>query len=114
LPDLSGKGGSKTVAVLHERCAGLDISKKDAKACVRTPSTKRRGPSRPRPHENQLVTVGNDRSVQIWDAVAGQGRAIVHGHGRRVNTVIGMARFAPGGLDPYLPEALRLPLDSIL
>ncbi|MFB7147773.1 IS110 family transposase, partial [Agrobacterium deltaense] len=29
--------------VLHERCVGLDISKKDAKACVRTPSTKRRG-----------------------------------------------------------------------
>ncbi|MFE2710029.1 IS110 family transposase [Streptomyces mirabilis] len=29
--------------ILHERCAGLDISKKDAKACVRTPSTKRRG-----------------------------------------------------------------------
>lgn len=29
--------------VLHERCAGLDISKKDAKACVRTPRTKRRG-----------------------------------------------------------------------
>jgi transposase len=29
--------------VLHERCVGLDISKKDAKACLRTPSTKRRG-----------------------------------------------------------------------
>ncbi|MHB9857526.1 IS110 family RNA-guided transposase [Streptomyces sp. YIM S03343] len=29
--------------VLHERCAGVDIGKKDAKACVRTPSTKRRG-----------------------------------------------------------------------
>lgn len=29
--------------MLHERCAGVDISKKDAKACVRTPSTKRRG-----------------------------------------------------------------------
>ncbi|MFD8216246.1 IS110 family transposase [Streptomyces sp. NPDC059697] len=29
--------------VLHERCAGADISKKDAKVCVRTPSTKRRG-----------------------------------------------------------------------
>lgn len=29
--------------VLHERCAGVDISKKDAKVCVRTPSTKRRG-----------------------------------------------------------------------
>lgn len=24
--------------VLHERCAGVDISKKDAKACVRSPS----------------------------------------------------------------------------
>jgi hypothetical protein len=34
------------VDVLHERCAlddGIDISKKDATACVRTPSTKRRG-----------------------------------------------------------------------
>jgi transposase len=31
------------VDVLHERCAGLDISKKDVKACVRTPSSKRRG-----------------------------------------------------------------------
>jgi len=31
------------VDVLHERCAGVDISKKDAKACVRTPSAKRRG-----------------------------------------------------------------------
>lgn len=40
---LFGEGGGKTVDVLHERCAGLDISKKDAKACVRTPSTKRRG-----------------------------------------------------------------------
>ncbi|MET7520682.1 IS110 family transposase [Streptomyces sp. NPDC005480] len=29
--------------VLHERCAGMDISKKDAKVCVRTPGTKRRG-----------------------------------------------------------------------
>ncbi|MEV6679649.1 IS110 family transposase [Streptomyces erythrochromogenes] len=29
--------------ILHERCAGMDISKKDAKVCVRTPSTRRRG-----------------------------------------------------------------------
>ena len=27
--------------VLHERCAGLDISKKDVKACMRTPGTRR-------------------------------------------------------------------------
>ena len=26
--------------LLHERCAGLDIGKKDLKACVRTPGTK--------------------------------------------------------------------------
>jgi len=31
------------VDVLHERCAGVDISKKDAKACARSPSRKRRG-----------------------------------------------------------------------
>jgi transposase len=31
------------VDVLHERCAGVDIGKKEARACVRTPSTKRRG-----------------------------------------------------------------------
>lgn len=37
------QGGSKALDVLHERCAGLDISKKDAKACVRTPSTKQPG-----------------------------------------------------------------------
>ncbi|MER5793313.1 IS110 family transposase [Streptomyces sp. NPDC001980] len=29
--------------VLHERCAGIDISKRDAKVCVRTPSPKRKG-----------------------------------------------------------------------
>jgi hypothetical protein len=29
--------------VLHERCAGLDISKRDVKACVRIPSPRRKG-----------------------------------------------------------------------
>lgn len=28
--------------VLHDRCAGLDIGKKDLKACVRTPSLTKR------------------------------------------------------------------------
>ncbi|SCL16474.1 hypothetical protein [Micromonospora inyonensis] len=27
--------------VLHDRCAGLDISKRDVKACLRTPGTRR-------------------------------------------------------------------------
>lgn len=31
------------VDILHERCAGMDISKRDAKVCVRTPSPRRRG-----------------------------------------------------------------------
>ena len=31
---LSAEGGSKAVDVLHERCAGLDISKKDANGVV--------------------------------------------------------------------------------
>jgi hypothetical protein len=31
------------VDILHERCAGLDIGKKDAKVCVRTPNARRRG-----------------------------------------------------------------------
>jgi transposase len=30
------------VDIVHERCAALDVSKKDAKVCVRTPG-KRRG-----------------------------------------------------------------------
>jgi transposase len=29
--------------VLHERCAGIDISKRDAKVCVRAPSPRRKG-----------------------------------------------------------------------
>lgn len=35
------------MAVLHERCAALDIGKKDLKACVRTPNPSGRRPRRP-------------------------------------------------------------------
>src|SRR6266487_276638 len=34
--------GVRFMDVLHERCAALDIGKKDLKACVRTPSPKSR------------------------------------------------------------------------
>ena len=34
--------GEKTVEVVHVRCAGLDISKKDAKVCVRVAGAGRR------------------------------------------------------------------------
>ncbi|WP_264482881.1 TIR domain-containing protein [Streptomyces pinistramenti] len=40
-----------------------------------------------RPQDSQLVTVGNDGGAQIWDADTGQGKRILRGHGRRVNTV---------------------------
>lgn len=46
--------------VLHERCAGLDISKKDAKVCVRTPSTKRRGS-----FTNQTTTWGSTTNAVL-------------------------------------------------
>jgi transposase len=39
--------------VLHERCAGIDISKRDAKVCVRTPSPRRKGT-----FTNQTTTFG--------------------------------------------------------
>ncbi|MGW7515650.1 WD40 domain-containing protein [Streptomyces sp. NPDC054796] len=40
-----------------------------------------------RPQDSQLVTVGNDGGAQIWDAATGQGKRILRGHGRRVNTL---------------------------
>lgn len=36
--DISVRLGEGFVELLHERCAGLDIGKKDLKACVRTPT----------------------------------------------------------------------------
>jgi transposase len=31
------------VEIMHERCAALDISKRDAKVCVRVPDPRRKG-----------------------------------------------------------------------
>jgi WD40 repeat protein len=55
-----------------------------------------------RPQDRQLLTVGNDGGAQIWDAGTGQGRRILRGHGRRVNTLAFSAdgtRMATGGND---------------
>ncbi|NLU72789.1 TIR domain-containing protein [Streptomyces sp. HNM0575] len=46
-----------------------------------------------RPQDRQLLTVGNDGGAQIWDAGTGQGKRILRGHGRRVNTLA----FSPDG-----------------
>ena len=35
-------GGEGVMEVVHSRCAGLDISKKDAKVCVRVAGSGRR------------------------------------------------------------------------
>lgn len=40
-----------------------------------------------RPHDSQLLTVGNDGGAQIWEATTGQGKRILRGHGRRISTV---------------------------
>lgn len=37
------RSGAVSMDVLHERCTGIDISKRDAKVCVRTPSPRRKG-----------------------------------------------------------------------
>ncbi|WP_314174398.1 WD40 domain-containing protein [Streptomyces winkii] len=55
-----------------------------------------------RPQDRQLLTVGNDGGAQIWDAGTGQGKRILRGHGRRVNTLTFSAdgsRLATGGND---------------
>jgi len=39
MPD---KGEVTVMEVVHQRCAGLDISKSDAKLCVRTPGSRHR------------------------------------------------------------------------
>lgn len=36
-------GGGMSMEVLWERCAALDISKRDVKACVRVPNPNRKG-----------------------------------------------------------------------
>jgi len=35
-----GEGREQVVDLLHDRCAGLDVSKKDVKACVRSPGAR--------------------------------------------------------------------------
>ncbi|WP_309238025.1 pentapeptide repeat-containing protein [Streptomyces albidus (ex Kaewkla and Franco 2022)] len=55
-----------------------------------------------RPQDSQLLTVGNDGGAQIWDAERGQGKRILRGHGRRINTLAFSAdntRLATSGND---------------
>lgn len=43
--------------IQHERCAGMDISKRDVKVCVRTPGKRHRT---------------FDKEISVWGATAGE------------------------------------------
>ncbi|MFJ5266498.1 hypothetical protein ACIQAC_39195 [Streptomyces sp. NPDC088387] len=84
--------------VPHERCAGLDISKKDAKACVRTSSMKQRGTF---PTETTTWDATTNADLALRDltpartqpaGLAGQGD---HGH---------PAEQIEGGPDAFQPD----------
>src|SRR5690625_4787915 len=38
---LNTDGRNPIMEVIHERCAGIDLSKRDAKVCIRVPATRR-------------------------------------------------------------------------
>jgi transposase len=52
------------VDVLHERCAALDIGKKDLKACVRTPSPSGR---RARRQEDRTFATTTNALLELRD-----------------------------------------------
>ncbi|MEU5348359.1 IS110 family transposase [Streptomyces sp. NPDC020766] len=60
--------------VLHERCAGIDISKRDAKVCVRTPSPRRKGT-----FTNQTTTFGatTNAILDLREHLLGAGVSLV-------------------------------------
>jgi len=81
--------------VLHERCAALDISKGDVKACVRVPNPRRKG----RPHPaGQDLRVDDQRAAGAAGLAtprAGQ-RGVHGGHRRLLETGVLPARGSAG------------------
>lgn len=59
--------------VLHDRCAGLDISKRDVKACLRTPGTRR---NQRRSEVRTFATTTNDL-LALRDWLAGERVSLV-------------------------------------
>lgn len=59
--------------VLHDRCAGLDISKRDVKACLRTPGTRR---NQRRSEVRTFATTTNDL-LALRDWLAGENVSLV-------------------------------------
>jgi hypothetical protein len=84
------------------------------------------------PDGAQLATASADGTVRLWEAAAGRCLATLvplpdHGYavllpdggyklagdpGQALWWAIKLCRFAPGELDPYIPEIRRLPADA--
>ncbi|HZE16917.1 MAG TPA: transposase [Mycobacterium sp.] len=60
--------------LLHERCAGLDIGKKDLKACVRTPGTKGK---RSRRQEIRTFATTTNALLQLRDRLIAERVSLV-------------------------------------
>ena len=60
--------------LLHERCAGLDIGKKDLKACVRTPSPKGK---RSRRQEIRTFATTTNALLELRDWLIGERVSLV-------------------------------------
>ena len=58
--------GGISLELLHERCAALDIGKKDLKACVRTPSVSRRKRSRSQEIRTYATTTNALLELRDW------------------------------------------------
>ena len=58
--------------IVHERCAAIDISKKDAKVCIRVP-----GPGRRRRKETRTFSSMTDDLLQMRDWLLAEGVTVV-------------------------------------
>jgi len=65
--------------VLHERCAALDISKRDAKACVRVPNPGRKGA---RAHQVKTFATMTNALLALRDWLRRAGQCGVDGGDR--------------------------------
>ena len=59
--------------LLHDRCAGLDVSKKDVKACVRSPGAR----ANQRHTEVRTFATTTNALLQLRDWLIGQGVTLV-------------------------------------
>ncbi|MFE5947241.1 hypothetical protein [Streptomyces sp. NPDC056480] len=101
--------------VLHEGCAGLDISEKGAKVCVRTPSTKRRGSFATETTTwsstaNAVLAlldhlVAANVTLVVIETTSDCWKPFYYVLAEDLNVILGNARQAPASNCPRLPSA---------